>query len=166
MFPGPLVEHWRPIPGFLYEVSSFGRVRHCRKLLVMKHQIVSGYPRLSLCSNGKVFNATIHTLVCTAFNGPKPTPQHEVAHWDGNKANNFYGNLRWATRPENGADAIRLGRVRFGENHAAAKLTNEQVVEIRRRYAAGGISQRPLAAEYGVSQPVISKVIRGEKYTQ
>lgn len=48
-----------------------------------------------------------------------------------------------------------------GEAHPAAKLTAAQAAEIRRRYAAGE-SQRPLAREFGISQPVVSKVVRGE----
>jgi len=52
-----------------------------------------------------------------------------------------------------------------GAGHANAKLTAEQVAEIRSRYVRG---QKPtqwdLAREYGVSQGVISSVVRGEKY--
>lgn len=56
------------------------------------------------------FTETIHTLVCLAFHGPKPTPKHQVAHKDCNKMNNGYLNLRWATPKENIADSIILGR--------------------------------------------------------
>lgn len=45
-----------------------------------------------------------------------------------------------------------------GENHGVAKLTNEQVREIRRRYAEGGITQKELAREYGMTN--ISYIIR------
>ncbi len=50
-----------------------------------------------------------------------------------------------------------------GEKHANAKLTNKQAEEIRKRYAAGEY-QVPLAKEYGVSQVVISLIVRGETY--
>lgn len=50
-----------------------------------------------------------------------------------------------------------------GGAHANAKLTNEQAAEIRRRYAAGEF-QVPLAKEYGVSQGVISGIVRKERY--
>lgn len=45
-----------------------------------------------------------------------------------------------------------------------AQLTPEQVVEIRARYAAGGVRQRDLGAEYGVVQAQISRIIRGERW--
>jgi hypothetical protein len=49
--------------------------------------------------------------------------------------------------------------------HANAKLTTEQAEEIRARYVRGqSPTQTELAAEYGVTQAVISSIIRGEKY--
>lgn len=50
-----------------------------------------------------------------------------------------------------------------GEKHANAKLTDKQAAQIRSRYAAGEL-QVPLAREYGVSQGVVSKVLRGRSY--
>lgn len=41
------------------------------------------------------------------------------------------------------------------------KLTSEQVDEIRRRYAAGGVLQRELADEYGVHRTHITKILSG-----
>jgi hypothetical protein len=48
-----------------------------------------------------------------------------------------------------------------GERHWAAKVTWADVAEIRRR-AAAGEHQRPLAREFGISQPVVSKIVRRE----
>ena len=50
-----------------------------------------------------------------------------------------------------------------GEQHVNAKLTAEQVAEIRRRYEMGAL-QVPLATEFGVSQRTISLVVRKETY--
>src|SRR5947199_536257 len=52
-----------------------------------------------------------------------------------------------------------------GELNTAAKLTTDQVREIRERYAAGGVSQQALADEFGVSQPHLSRIVRGEWWT-
>jgi hypothetical protein len=43
-----------------------------------------------------------------------------------------------------------------------AKLTQEQVDEIRSKYAEGNTSQRKLAREYQVSQPMIGFIVRRE----
>jgi len=49
-----------------------------------------------------------------------------------------------------------------GERNAQARLTAEQVREIRRRYAEGGVSHRQLARENSVTQRTISNIVRGE----
>lgn len=49
-----------------------------------------------------------------------------------------------------------------GETHASAKLTDDQIAEIRRRYAAGDISQQSLANEFGIHQASISKIVLGQ----
>lgn len=50
-----------------------------------------------------------------------------------------------------------------GEAHANAKLTNLQAKAIRNSYA-NGMTQMQLADIYGVSQRVISLIVRGETY--
>lgn len=44
-----------------------------------------------------------------------------------------------------------------GQNNPHAKLTDEQVLEIRRRYAEGGVTQVQLGKEYGVRQTLITE---------
>lgn len=51
-----------------------------------------------------------------------------------------------------------------GSGHANAKLSPQQVSEIRVRYGTGRISQEVLAAEYNVHQTVISAVVTGKRY--
>lgn len=60
------------------------------------------------------------------------------------------------TPADNAADRTAKGRTRVGripgEKHHQAKLKNEQVIDIRAKYAAGQISLSRLATEYGVSK--------------
>jgi hypothetical protein len=91
--------------------------------------------------------------------------------------------LRPGTAAENMADVVKRGRhwtaVRpdvvprgddhwsrrlperraRGEEHGSAILTEAQVRAIRRVYGNGGVSQRALATQYGVSQGLIWQVI-------
>lgn len=54
--------------------------------------------------------------------------------------------------------------VRTGHDLPWSKLTDEQALEIITRYGPGGIvSQEALAAEYGVSQYIISYTVRGKR---
>jgi hypothetical protein len=72
------------------------------------------------------------------------------------------------THSDNTCDAVSKGRQftpdNRGERSGLSKLTNAQADDIRRLYAAGGVPQCKIAAEYGVSQMVISKVVRGVTY--
>jgi len=63
------------------------------------------------------------------------------------------------TKAENSADMTRKNRQGRGITHSHAKLTEDQVVEIRRRYAMGNVSQPKLASEYNVSRGAITAII-------
>lgn len=75
--------------------------------------------------------------------------------------------LRPGTHAENLAEAAeRHGNwARYGENHGRAKLTQVQVDAIREARARGA-KQSALAAQYGVSQVAISKIVRGLAWTK
>lgn len=53
-----------------------------------------------------------------------------------------------------------------GERHGRARFTSEQVTEIRQRYAQGGITQKQLAAQYGVSRSAICHVLLGNVWKE
>jgi hypothetical protein len=94
----------------------------------------------------------------------KREPKHVLHRCDNRKCCNpehfFLGSYS-----DNQKDAYLKNRRQQpkGEKHTNAKLTNKQVLEIRRRYTQGEY-QVPLAKEYGVSQRVVSLVVRKESY--
>lgn len=100
----------------------------------------------------------VHYLVCSAFHGSKPRDKDLVAHGDGNRKNNMPSNLRWATYEENEKDKKDHGRSLQGEGHHQHKLTEAEVLEIRRR-CGDGESQKSLAKEHGVSGYAIHAVV-------
>lgn len=55
-------------------------------------------------------------------------------------------------------------RLARGETHSKAKLTTDNVSDIRSEYAAGGISQRALAKKYNVSQGAIGRIVLGKHW--
>lgn len=67
---------------------------------------------------------------------------------------------------DNVDDMYRRGRAVdvAGEAHAMAKLTLCAVKEIRARYAAGGITQRELGDEFGISHQQVSRIVRGTRW--
>ena len=162
-------EEWRAIPGFEdYEICKNGRIRRrvashtSRAGRPMKPKINTyGYLVVKLTKNHQPYHFSIHCLLLMTFVGPKPTPEHHGAHWDGDRMNNALSNLRWATPRENYQDQIRHGTARkppSGSLHQLAKLTEDDVVQIRERRARG---EKPslLAMEFGVSRPTISDIL-------
>lgn len=167
---------WRPIVGYeeIYEVSEHGDVRrivakkHGKRAineLWSFHEMPRGYLRLELTdANGKPKKWLKHVLVAYAFLGERPQG-YEINHIDGDKSNCHYSNLEYVTPSENAKHAFRLGLKvpRRGELNGMAKLTDEMVLEIRIRYN-NGEHQIPLSREYGISQAVVSNVIRMQSW--
>lgn len=52
----------------------------------------------------------VHVLVLEAFRGPRPGPDYEGRHLDGDPGNSALVNLAWGTRQENWGDRRRHGR--------------------------------------------------------
>lgn len=63
--------------------------------------------------------------------------------------------LREGTYKENMQDAVNKGRMTSGEDHPSAKLTDDDVKEIRQRYEEGDVTHQELADEYGVTKQAI-----------
>ena len=49
----------------------------------------------------------------------------------------------------------------IGERNGRARLSREEVKELRERYASGGYTQRELAVEYAVSKSALNYALRG-----
>ena len=116
----------------------------------------NGYGQISV--DGR--NKSAHRVSCEIFNGPPPSPQHEAAHFCGNRRCVNRRHLRWATPTENAADRIVHGTHLEGEKAGPAKLTNAQA----RQILMDNGKQREIAARYGVTQKVVSLIKRGKTY--
>jgi hypothetical protein len=51
-----------------------------------------------------------------------------------------------------------------GSAQKLAKLTEATVLEMVARYRAGGVTQRALADEYGISRPIVSLILSGKRW--
>jgi len=110
----------------------------------------------------------VHRLACEWAHGPapegKPLALHAAHEICGNRHCFAPAHVRWGSPAENSADMVAEGSSSKGESHGLAKVTEAQVVEIRERYAAGDISQRALAAEYGVSKTIVGDIVLGRTW--
>lgn len=121
-----------------------------------------GYSVVTLHRDGRAHDFRVHVLVLTTFVGPCPDGM-QCRHLDGNPANNHVSNLAWGTPRENQHDRIRHGTLPLGELSTNAKLTEKDVLEIRRR-AASGETQISIAKNFPVSHKRISKIVRRETW--
>lgn len=71
--------------------------------------------------------------------------------------------LSLGTHADNVADKVERGRHRRADTHPMRKLDQATVDEIREQNA-GGVMQKDLAVQYGVSRQQISKIIRGQRW--
>ena len=96
------LENWASIDGYLnYQVSWWGRVTNTKTGRILKNTFGShGYLHVGLSKNGKVKTHCIHVMVAQAW-VLNPEDKKCVDHIDGDKTNNHFENLRYATYSEN-----------------------------------------------------------------
>ena len=151
-------EVWKAIPGYegRYEVSDQGRVRSINKLLVLS-SVSGGYKGVSL---GKNNSKLVHRLVALAFIGAPPAGKRLVLHGNGDRVDNRLTNLRYGDHNDNAADAKLHGTQVKGDRQHAAKLTTEQVQEIR----ASNDAYLVLAKKFAVTSACISAVVKRKNW--
>jgi len=159
-------EIWKSIINYenLYEVSNYGRIKSfprqgsCGGILKsIKHN--NGYLGVGLFKNGIRKDFLVHRLVLETFIGPCPKGK-EGCHNDGNKENNFIGNLRWDTKKENCKDRKIHGNERNqnGSKNNMAKLNDNKIREIIKLHLEGK-SNTEIAKIFNVSQPNVSLIV-------
>lgn len=165
------MSEWRRVhhaPG--YEVSDEGRVRSwlparngakppvTPRLLRMGRD-KDGYAKVRLYIGSRAKDLRVCALVAEAWHGARPEGL-VVRHLDGSKANDKPGNLVWGTPQENSDDSIAHGTWVHGEQVNTAKLTEADVVAIKRSPA--GHSE--LARQYGVTPGAIWHIRAGRSW--
>ena len=83
-----------------------------------------------------------------------------VLHRCDNKLCVCPGHLFLGTHEDNMKDMVEKGRQSRGEEIGISKLTEDNVKEIRSRYAATSVSMAGLAKDYGVRRRTIKRAIR------
>lgn len=159
-------EVWMPVPGYeeQYEVSNLGRLRNSVTLYILRPAFNRGYAHVALYdAPGNSKTHYIHATVLRAFCGPPPFPGAEGCHNNGDRSNNALTNLRWGSRQENVDDRQRHGRTRFGTGQRCAKLTENQVREMRAAYRSGK-STYAMAKEMKLSTHTVWCVVTGKTW--
>ena len=154
-----------PIPGFPgYYATNEGRIISMKK---GKIRYLADTCRLDghryirntlVDAEGARRESYCHRFVALAFHGPCPDGM-QCRHLDGDMSNNRPENLVWGTAKENASDRDRQGRGSQGERNCKAKLTAEDVREIRRLWDVG-VTRQQLAERFSVGATNISEITR------
>jgi hypothetical protein len=159
---GAQPERWASVPGHPdYEASDRGWVRNAHTGTVLKARFRRGYANVTLSMRSGHRRHFVHTLVLSAFVGPRPKGC-ETRHLNGNRGDNRLSNLAWGTPAENSKDRVRHGTTNRGERSPQAKLTEQQVREIRRFPA--GVHNKEIAARYGVTYVAVHLIRTGQRW--
>ena len=146
-------EEWRCIKFLLgkYEVSQYGRIRKTDTRKIRKTPTSKrGYPVFSCYINGKMKLVTVHKCVATEFL-PNPDNKREVNHIDGNKENNFIGNLEWVTPRQNMLHARKIGLHKSDGDKPVLMILNGVVIN---KFRSASQAER----ETGISRSNICNV--------
>jgi hypothetical protein len=162
------MEEWRDVPGISnLQASTGGRIRSIvwgRAKVVSVWPTAKGYLRVYLRREGRRRVFTVHRLICLTFIGPRPDGM-QINHKNEVKADNRIENLEYVTPLANVRHSYKnliANHVR-GESCGLAKLTTEQVVEIRRT-KANSSDHRQMAERFGVSLGTVQSVARGKTW--
>jgi len=141
-------EVWKDIEGFegMYQVSNLGRVKSLARFKRKKDKIIKGSPNtvgylvVQLRKDGVRKSMLVHRLVMLTFQPCEVQDELVVNHKDLNILNNVETNLEWVTQKINNehywntADLSQRKETPFGESHHLAKLTEDDVREMRNLY--------------------------------
>lgn len=167
-------EVWLDIKGYEghYQVSSSGRVKslsrvvECRKGVFVnkKERILSdwncgkGYRKVKLSKDSAEKSIRVHRLVAETFLS-NPEAKSEVNHVNGIKDDNRIENLEWCTSSENTKHALnnKLKISQKGSEHGMSKLTEQDVLEIRKIGRSKTLKE--VSEIYKVDMSLISSVL-------
>jgi hypothetical protein len=174
------VEVWKDIVGYenFYQVSNLGRVKSLKSYLITKAGVVkprhekimnqslksNGYKTIMFSVNNVQKRFYVHRLVAISFikNLEKKS---EVNHLNCIKTDNRFENLEWNTSTENKNHAMNNNLFPKGEKSYSSKLTEKNILAIRRLYKINpNFNKRNIAKKLGVRDTTIHKIIKNKKW--
>jgi hypothetical protein len=120
-----------------------------------------GYRIIKLRYKSKRYNIKAHVIVFLWHRKKTFDSKKIINHRDGDKTNPRISNLELISQSGNIKHAYKHGLFKPAsrENHFRCKLSNNDIISIREKYATGNFTQRQLATDFNCSQKHISKIV-------
>ena len=122
--------------GKIYSTKNIGRGKYHKEITQRENE--DGYMTVTVGKNDNRTKMSVHRIVAMAFiENPDNLP--EVDHIDNDRKNNDVSNLQWISSCDNKSKIPFETRSKntSGMKNGRAKLTDEDVIEIRRLYNEG-----------------------------
>jgi predicted DNA-binding protein (UPF0251 family) len=127
------------------------------------------YPRVMFTHQGTRYAVQAHRIVWMVVNGKVIPPSMEINHIDGIRTNTLPSNLELVTRSQNTIHAIHvIGRKphsQLGNKNPSAKLSDEQVIEIRRLWDSRAMNQREIGEKFNIGQQTVHCIVARKNWT-
>ncbi len=172
--------NWKPVKNYPgYEISDEGQVRSYRvrnrnkitgfiegyvisnNYILLKPQLSGNkscqYKQITLYNENGRINKLIHILVLEHF--ASPSDKSFGLHKDDNRDNNHIDNLYWGDKQDNANDKMKNGHyTTMGEKCHLSKLTEKEVIEIRKLCEEGNLTQEEIGQKFNVFRNTISQI--------
>lgn len=139
-----------------YKISKNGIVINHELNKVITPVIRNGYLSVRLSKDNRLHHKSLHRLIYETYKGSIPFGYH-IDHINGIRTDNRLDNLRIVTPEENNKNRLKLRR---GIEVNTAKLTEEEVMEIRKAKSKG-VNSYQLAKKFNVGRSTINRIALG-----
>lgn len=149
--------------GKIYSTKNIGRGKYHQEI---KQRINSdGYSVITAGTNKNRRQVGVHRLIALAFI-PNPDNLPEVDHIDNNRLNNHVSNLQWISHSDNVKKIpFEVGsQARRGENNGRAKVTEKEVISIRKLFDENKFNISQLSRIFNIPWTTISHIVKRETW--
>lgn len=150
-----------------YWIDEYGNVLNKTTGITLKWTFnkQNGYYSVKLSDGPIVHTKYVHRMVGFAYHSESYFEGADINHDDGNKANNYYKNLKWCTRKVNINHAFNNGlNDHKGEKNSQSILTALQA-KIIKEALSNGFNRNNIASYFRVHPDTVRSIQSGKNWS-